>query len=172
MADSLIAEFTTQFAASAAVDKLLSRGVAREQLALRFDESVGRSAASASAPTTVISNLAHLGAREDSRHGSLGERIAHRLFRQRTPLDPPAPEALGYTHLVVRLDDPAAASALTELLHQAGAASVQREDVGLAVENPAVWPEPSAGAPADVQQARDAVPTIPRDPAPSKRPRH
>jgi hypothetical protein len=117
MADSLIAEFPSQFAASAAVDMLLSRGVARDQLALRFDETVGELVA------------------QDERHQTRGTRIAHRIFRQHALPDLPNPQRSGHTGLVVRLDDATAAPDLTNALREVGATSVQRLDTGPTVKD-------------------------------------
>ncbi|MET0331213.1 MAG: hypothetical protein ABW154_07275 [Dyella sp.] len=151
MVDSLIAEFPSQFAASAAVDMLLSRGVARDRLALRFDENVGQSVT------------------QDDRHEARGPRITHRLFRQRTLHDLPTPQTSGHTYLMVRLADATEVPELTEALRLAGATSVQRPDVDASA--PAQGP-PGEAASAEAHHAGDAVPATPRDALPPKHPRH
>ena len=61
MVELVVACFDTQFEANAAAERLLSRGLLREQIVLSFDESVGHSPSSSSAPTTVISQASHTG---------------------------------------------------------------------------------------------------------------
>ena len=160
MADSLVAEFSTQFEVSAAVDKLLSLGVARERLGLRVEDHAGRPAAPRA--TDVTSRLAKGATGEQSRPEVFSERAAHRRLGQPLPPGPSTPEALRHTCLLVRLDDPAAAAGLIELLRQAGASSVQRRDVMPATRklvNP-----PQSNEPMHV------VPAPPQPDSPPKRP--
>src|SRR5512142_3054172 len=64
----IVAKFDNQFAAASAFDKLMSRGLPRRKGVVQCDESVGLSAASASAPTTVVSRVSHRGEREGEKH--------------------------------------------------------------------------------------------------------
>lgn len=143
MADSLVAEFPTQFEASAAVDTLLSLGVARERLALHFEVDAGGGPGRPETPE---------------------ERAAHRLLRQPPPSDPSTQEALRHTCLLVRLDDPEAAAGLIEILRQAGASSVQRRDVVPATAKFAIRPQSNEHTRAPTAPPRPDSP--PRRPPP------
>jgi hypothetical protein len=72
------------------VERLFARGLRRDQVVLSFDESVGNSAASAGAPTTVISTVSHLGNRE----GPDATKKAHRVSGRRLPIHVPNPKVL------------------------------------------------------------------------------
>jgi hypothetical protein len=138
----IVAHFDNQFAACAAVDKLLSRGIRREHLVLDVDESVGNSAASASAPTSVLSNVSHHGASAGHRHVEL-----------RSPSHATEPSRFGHAVLTMELDDEMPADDVRHLLSASGAVSLQALDQPLPPENPMMWPAHGSGSPIDVERA-------------------
>ena len=143
MSELLIARFIDQFHASAAVDKLVGRGIARDQVALQFNESVGRSAASASAPTTVVSRLAH---RQRDDHASRSPQQPHPCERGRASLRVALP-----AHMQPRQ--------LEQWLREAGARSLEWSTQPLPQEADGFWPAQGEGSALDVQRARRAIPS-------------
>jgi hypothetical protein len=143
MADSLTAIFSTQGAAAAAVEKLLARGLPREHVVMRIDESVGNSAASSSAPTTVISGVSHAGPRETERH----------VLYSRSPFDVTPPDTFGHATVILDIVGDLSADYMLNLLIEAGATSVVHGDVTLPKENPDTSPVVDTGDPEDVEKA-------------------
>lgn len=153
VADLIVAKFGTQFAGMAIFERLLARGLRRDQIIVSIDESVGNSAASSSAPTTVISAVSHLGRREDRDTA----KKTHRTSGFRSPSDVPNPKAFGYTVVTVQLPGELSEDQVHQLLMDAGALSVVRENGALPAENPNMWPEIGRASSIDVQRAVAAV---------------
>ena len=154
MTELVVACFDTQFEASAAAEKLLSRGLRREQIVLSFDESVGNSPSSSSAPTTVISTASHTG-RIDT---STGRDKARSLFSSSRTPPLPDPSLIGRTTLVVELRGEMSMDDVCVLLDGAGASSVRsHEHAERRRENPAMWPEIGSASSDDVQRSIDAA---------------
>jgi hypothetical protein len=153
VADLIVAKFATQFAGMAIFERLLARGFRRDQIVLSVDESVGNSAASSGAPTTVISTVSHLGLRE----GRDAKEKTHRTSGFRSPSDVPNPKAFGYTVLTVQLPGELSADQVDHLLGDAGAQSIVRENGTSLIENPNMWPEIGYASNIDVQRAIAAV---------------
>ncbi|GLQ89321.1 hypothetical protein [Dyella flagellata] len=155
MAELVVACFDTQFEASAAAEKLLSRGLPREQIVLSCDESVGNSPSSSSAPTTVISEVSHTG-RIDTTTGR--ERPKRATFSDRTPMQLPDPSLIGHSTLVIELHGEMSMDDACALLESAGASSVrspeQKKHRG---ENPQMWPAVGRASQEDVQRSVDAA---------------
>ena len=139
--------------ADAVARGLLARGLRRDQIIVSVDESVGNSAASSSAPTTVISAVSHLGRREDRDTA----KKTHRTSGFRSPSDVPNPKAFGYTVVTVQLPGELSEDQVHQLLMDAGALSVVRENGALPAENPNMWPEIGRASSIDVQRAIAAV---------------
>ena len=153
MAELVVACFDTQFEANAAAEKLLSRGLRREQIVLSFDESVGNSPSSSSAPTTVISTASHTG-RIDTSTGR--EKAKSRFSFSRTP-PLPDPSLIGHTTLVVELHGEMSMDDACAVLDGAGASSVRsHEHAERRSENPAMWPAVGKASREDVQRSIDA----------------
>ncbi|WP_199100561.1 hypothetical protein [Dyella sp. ASV21] len=142
MSSLIVATFNNQFAVSSAVDKLLSRGMHREQLRISLDESVGNSAASSSAPTSVLSILSHQGHRQDQKASEV-----------RSPSHLPAPDQMGHNVLTVMLDAEMDAHDIRHLMERAGATSVIAREAVAPLENPQWWPEIGTGNRIDVERA-------------------
>jgi hypothetical protein len=153
VADLIIAKFETQFAGMAIFERLLARGLRRDQIVLSVDESVGNSAASSSAPTTVISTVSHLGQRESR---DAAEKTP-RTSGFRSPSDVPDPKAFGYTVVTVQLPCELSADQVFHLLGDAGAQSIIRKNAASLAENPNMWPEIGHASNIDVQRAMAAV---------------
>lgn len=159
MAELVVACFDTQSEAHAAAEKLLSRGLRREQIVVTFDESVGNSPASSSAPTTVISEASHTG-RIDTGTGQ--ERKKNRpssspISSSRTP-PLPDPTLIGHTTVVVELHGEMSMDDACALLDGAGASSVRsHEHIEQRSENPAMWPAVGNASREDVQRSIDAA---------------
>ena len=153
MAELVVACFDTQFEANAAAEKLLSRGLRREQIVLSFDESVGNVPSSSSAPTTVVSKASHTG-RIDTSSGR--EKKKSRFASSRTP-PLPDPALIGHTTLVIELHGEMSMDDACALLDDAGASSVRsHEHAERRVEDPAMWPEVGTASREDVQRSIDA----------------
>lgn len=159
MAELVVACFNTQFEANAAAEKLLSRGMRREQIVVSFDESVGHSPSSSSAPTTVMSQASHTG-RIDTSTGD--EKPGHakpksRFSSSRTP-PLPDPSLIGHTTLVVELHGEMSMDEACALLDGAGASSVRSPGrAERRKEDPAMWPEVGHASREDVQRSIDAA---------------
>ncbi len=153
MADLIVARFDTQFAGMAVYERLLARGVRRDQIALSVDESVGNSAASSSAPTTVISSISHLGKREE--RSAAGK--TRRASSFRSPGNPTSPKTFGYTVVTIQLSGVLSADQVRHFLDDSGAKSIVRESGALLAENPSMWPEIGHASNIDVQRAIAAV---------------
>lgn len=145
MSSLIVGKFPNQFAATSAFDKLMSRGLHRKQGNVRCDESVGRSAASASAPTTIKSRVSHQ-----------GDRGTHRVLRAPEVLPPPA--ELGYATLTVEIEDDAAVDdvlAVMQSMHASDVLVVPGEP--LPGEDVQFWPDDAQGNATDVARAIDAA---------------
>jgi hypothetical protein len=153
VADLIVAKFDTQFAGMAIFERLLARGLRRDQIVLSVDESVGNSAASSSAPTTVISTVSHLGQQE----GRDAAEKTHRNSGFRSPSDVPNPKVFGHTFVTVQLPAELSADQVYQLLSDAGARSIVRENGSSMTENPNMWPEIGHASNTDVQRAIAAV---------------
>jgi hypothetical protein len=158
MAELVVACFDTQFAANAAAEKLLSRGLRREQIVLSFDESVGASPASSSAPTTVVSEASHTGRIDTTTGREKSAKTGSRLASSRTP-PLPDPSLIGHTTLVVELHGDMTMDEACALLEEAGASSVRsrEEEAGRLAETPSMWPTVGEAPREDVQRSSDAA---------------
>jgi hypothetical protein len=146
MSSLVVAKFDNQFAATSAFDKLMSRGLRRREGVVQCDESIGRSAASSSAPTSVISHVSHRGKRE-------GERRA-----LRTPAEQPNPRAFGAAILVVEIHDDRALDEVMDVMRGMHALDVHVLPGKTLEENDApTWPEPDMGMEDEVDRAIDAA---------------
>lgn len=155
MTELVVACFDTQFDANAAAEKLLSRGLRREQIVLSFDESVGHAPSSSSAPTTVVSEASHTG-RVDTRTGH--DKPKRNSSSDRTPMQLPDPSLIGHSTLVVELRGEMSMDEVCTLLDGAGASSVRSHEQGQQRhEDPAMWPSVGHGSPEDVQRSVDAA---------------
>lgn len=155
MTELVVACFDTQFDANAAAEKLLSRGIRREQIVLSCDESVGNSPSSSSAPTTVVSQASHTG-RIDTSTGR--DKPKHTFSSDRTPLQLPDPSLIGHSTLVIELHGEMTMDDVCDLLDVAGASSVRSHEQGLRRrEDPAMWPSLGRASQEDVQRSVDAA---------------
>jgi hypothetical protein len=114
---------------------------------------VGNSAASSSAPTTVISSISHLGKREE--RSAAGK--TRRASSLRSPGNPTSPKTFGYTVVTIQLSGVLSADQVRHFLDDAGAKSIVRESGALLAENPNMWPEIGHASNIDVQRAIAAV---------------
>jgi hypothetical protein len=153
MTDLIVARFDTQFAACSAVDKLLSRRIRREQIVLSFDESVGNSAASSSAPTTVVSRVSHRGPKLGPK--AVGPERRSSSFR--SPQILPNPARFGHTMISLELRGELSAAQASSLLEKAGGHSITHESQAQLAENPSMWPENASAPGLDVDRAIDAA---------------
>jgi len=145
MNPQLIADFTTQFAAMAAVNKLLSCGLGREHVVVQVNGSVGMSAASATTSTNVISKVSDPGQRET-------EEPPHPHY----PSHLPYPAQFGQAQVTVELNDGLSADDIRFILELAGAQSIRRVDEKFVREDPKVWPAGRQGSGTDVKRAIEA----------------
>jgi hypothetical protein len=142
MSSLIVAKFDTQFAAAAAFDRLMSRGLQRGHGVVQCDESVGHSASSASAPTTVVSRVSHRGERQ-------GEK---RVMRAPDTLPPPM--QLGFATLSVQIDDDASIEEVMGVMRGLDAVDVHILPGELLHEvDASSWPEQGMGSRADVERA-------------------
>ena len=150
MSQLIEATFIDQFTASAAMEKLLSQGVAREQVVLRANSSVGNSGASSSATTNVVSEVSHRGQRTD--------KADHRneTTAIRSPLQSVEPAELGYTQLTVWPASEQHGEQLVVLLKQAGASSVTQREGEAPHDDPRVHPANGEASADDVERAVNA----------------
>jgi hypothetical protein len=154
MTELVVACFDTQFEANAAAEKLLSRGLQREQIVLSCDESVGGAPSSSSAPTTVVSQASHTG-RIDTSTGR--EKRQHAVFSDRTP-PVPDPRLIGHSTLVIELRGEMSMDDACALLDGAGASSVHSPKPGQQrVERPQMWPTVGSATQEDIQRSVDAA---------------
>jgi hypothetical protein len=142
MSDLIVAEFDTQFAAAAALDKLISHGLRRDSAVVRSSESVGGSSASSSAPTTVVSRVSH-----------------HAVPRNeiRAPADMRAPSRVGQATLTVELARAISLEDAMQVMKATGARDVHVVvNQKLDAEDPQLQPEVEYGSPLDVDRANAA----------------
>src|SRR5579859_2424028 len=135
------------------MERLIARGLRRSQVVLSVDESVGNSAASASAPTTVISTVSHQGRREIQ--DAAGK--THHDSGFRSPGDVTNPRLFGYTVVTIRLTGELPDDQIYRLLDDGGAQSIVRKNGVSVVENPDLWPDLGHALKVDVQRAIAAV---------------
>jgi hypothetical protein len=150
MAELVVACFDTQFEANSAAEKLISRGVQREQIVLTFNESIGNSPSSSTAPTTVISKVSHRG----SVDASEGKKKERHPFSDRSPSHIPDPSLIGHTTVVVELRGEMTMDEVCTLLESAGASKVNhtREQTRVP-EDPAMWPALGQASREDIERS-------------------
>lgn len=142
MSNLIVARFANQFAAASAFDKLMSCGLPRAKGVVQCDESVGRSAASASAPTTVVSRVSHRGDREGERQ------------HVRAPEDLPPPAAIGVAVLSVEIDDDGALEQVMLVMRELDAVDVHiLPGESLHEDDASLWPANTEGDRTDVDRA-------------------
>ncbi|WP_130618973.1 hypothetical protein [Dyella amyloliquefaciens] len=142
MSDLVIAEFRTQFAASSALEKLISRGMRRDDAVVCSSESIGHSSASSSAPTTVVSRISH-----------------HALLRNeiRSPAEDRNPSCVAHTTLTVELAGMLPLEDIMQVMKRAGACGVHLlVNQPLDREDPHLMPNVDYGSPHDVTRAVEA----------------
>jgi len=145
MSSLIVAKFDTQYAAVSALEKLMSRGLRQEHGVVQCDESVGRSASSSSAPTSVVSQLSHRGERE-------GEKRA-----VRAPDVLPNPADMGLAVLTVQIDDDAAIEVVMGVMRGLDALDVHiLPGETLPHEERDLAPHHGAGSSTDVDRAISA----------------
>jgi hypothetical protein len=145
MSSLVIAIFNNQFAATSAFDKLMARGLSRCEGVVRCDESVSGCAASASAPTTVVSRVSHLGKREGARS------------TVRIPGALPRPDELGFAVLAVEIHNDDALAEVVDVMHGLDALDVHIQPGEMLQENDAsIWPDQGMGNSTDVDRAIQA----------------
>lgn len=142
MSALIVAKFSNQFGAASAFDKLMSRGLPRRKGVVQCDESVGGSAASSSAPTTVVSRLSHRGEREGKQH------------HLREPASLPPAVEIGFAVLTVEIDDDALIEEVTDMLRGLHAVDVHVfPGQALQEDEASLWPEQGMGSQSDVDRA-------------------
>ncbi|RUL78366.1 hypothetical protein [Dyella choica] len=142
MPNLMIAKFDTQFAAASAEGKLLSRGLPHAHVTISVDESVGNSAASSSAPTSVVSSISHQGRREHRKVSEL-----------RSPSRLPEPAQMGHAVVTVELDEEMTADEVRHLMALVGATSIELSNRKAPIENSSMFPEHGASSSVDVERA-------------------
>ncbi|ULU23390.1 hypothetical protein DYST_00286 [Dyella terrae] len=142
MSNLIVAKFDSQFAAASVINKLLARGMRHAHVMACVDESVGNSAASSSAPTSVVSNISHQGHREGQKASEL-----------RSPSHLPEPTQMGHTVVTVELNDEMPVDDVRHLMELVGAASIELLDASSPTENPLMWPDYGTGSAVDVERA-------------------
>lgn len=148
MSPQLVADFTTQFEAMAAENRLLSCGLGREHVVVKVNGSVGRAAAGGSTTTSVIPDVADQSEslREDDRPSDT----------EKYPSPLPRPAQFGQAQVSVALDDALSAEDIRSILEVAGAQSIRRVDETFVREDPRVWPADPQGNIDDVRRAIEA----------------
>lgn len=142
MSDLVVAQFDTQFEASAALDRLIARGVRRRSAFVCSSESVGGSAASSSAPTTVVSRVSHHAAPDRA---------------TRAPADMRPPMQVGQATLTIELSGLVTLEEIMKLMQDAGARGVHvLVNQKPPVETAALAPDVEYGRPGDVARATSA----------------
>lgn len=139
MSDLVIAEFKTQFAASSALDKLICRGMRRDDAVVCSSESIGGSSASSSAPTTVVSRISH-----------------HAIPRNEicSPAVDRSPSCVAHTTLTVELAGVLPLEDIMQVMKKAGACGVHfLVNQPLDRDDPHLLPDVEYGSPQDVAHA-------------------
>ncbi|GLQ95474.1 hypothetical protein [Dyella acidisoli] len=159
MVELVVACFDTQFEANAAAERLLSRGLQREQIVLSFDESVDHSASSSSAPTTVVSKASHTGRMDTSTGRKKRKSLPSLLFASSRTPPLPDPSLIGHTTLIVELHGEMSMDDACTLLDIAGASSVRSQQHAKKPieENPEMWPSVGHASREDVQRSIEAA---------------
>jgi len=139
---AILAEFATQFAAFAAVQKLYSMGLPRERLQLFMHVREMGVPSSSDTPTMVVDET--LRGTDPSSSDAL----------QKEPFQP---QLTGRTQLTVELPCDLAEPELVQLLQGCGAERIRHAVVPDTAPNPAMWPEPDRVTADDAAQARAAA---------------
>lgn len=145
MSHLIVARFDNQFAATSVSDKLLSRGIRPAHIVIQVDESVGNSSASASAPTSIVSLISHLGHREHKKS-----------LEFRSPSSIPAPALIGQAMVSVVIDGEMTADDVRHLMQLMGATSIELREGDAPIENPLMSPEHGSCSPLDLERAISA----------------
>jgi hypothetical protein len=142
MKSLLVADFTTQFAAMACANKLMSCGLEREHVVVQVNGSVGKSASGASTSTSVIPNVADQNRRgsDDSSRSGYSDHL-------------PQPAQFGEAQVTVALDDGLSTDDVRFILELAGAQSIRCVDEEFVPEDSRVWPTGRQGSSTDVKRA-------------------
>ncbi|MBW4049562.1 MAG: hypothetical protein HIU89_17085 [Proteobacteria bacterium] len=148
MSPQLVADFTTQFEAMAAANRLMSCGLGREHVVVKVNRSLGRAAAGASTTTSVIPDVA------DQSESLRGDDRPSEKANYPSPL--PSPAQFGQAQVSVALDDVLSAQDIRSILEVAGAQSIRRVDETFVREDPRVWPADAQGNRDEVQRAIEA----------------
>lgn len=152
MSQLIIAQFNDQFTASAAVEKLLSRGVRREQVATRLEESMRDTPLAEATPTTAIPPA--------SREGDGATKKDGKLAQTRLPQYGVEPERFGRTVVTVAVGSDSAAEDIQQWLKAEGAVDLRSIEGELQVDgahhSTGSETQSTAAAEADVQRAIDA----------------
>jgi hypothetical protein len=150
MAELVVACFDTQFEANSAAEKLISQGVQRDQIVLTFNESIGNSPSSSTAPTTVISKVSHRGDMDANRR----KKKTRHPFSERSPSYIPDPSLIGHTTLVVELRGEMTMDEVCVLLESAGASKINHTNEQTHVpEDPAMWPALGRASRDDIERS-------------------
>lgn len=149
MSQLIIAEFNDQFTAAAAVDKLLSRGVQRDQVASRQVEGRGDTPLAAATPTTLIPAASRQAEGTTKKDGKLAE--------SRLPQYGVDPQRFGRTVISVAVGNAISAEEIQRWLKAEGANDLRATEGDLPVAEARTHTEPntasSATTEADVQRA-------------------
>jgi hypothetical protein len=142
MSRLIVARFDNQFAATSVSDKLLSRGMRPAHIVIQVDESVGNSSASASAPTSIVSLISHLGHRQGEKSSEF-----------RSPSSIRSPALIGHSVVSVVIDGGMAADDVRQLMQLMGATSIELREGDAPIENPLLSPEHGSCSPLDLERA-------------------
>ncbi|MBB6186122.1 hypothetical protein [Rhodanobacter sp. MP7CTX1] len=157
MSSQLVADFTTQFAAMAAANKLLSCGLGREHVAVMVYGSVGKSAANASTSTSVIPHVSD----QDLEVNDPPSELHY-------PSNIPEPAQFGYTQVTVELNHELSADDVRFILELAGPQSIRSVDEEFGREGPEVWSAGHYGNCTDVRRTIEASRAGESMPSPSR----
>lgn len=142
MKSLLIADFTTQFAAMACANKLMSCGLEREHVVVQVNGGVGKPAAGASTSPSAISNACGQNHRENDEPS-----------RSDYPNHLPHPAQFGEAQVTVALDDGLSTDDVRFIMELAGAQSIRSVDEEFVREESRVWPAGRKGSSTDVRRA-------------------
>jgi hypothetical protein len=159
----LTAHFPDQFAAMAAMNRLMGRGVPQSSLVPATDATIGRSSDTASEPSNFPSRVSHRGDREprNTSDSPSGERLP-----AGRNVEPATPAELGTSRLNVLLDGSLPEQEVRDLFRELGATRVEQGDGDFPEELPGVWPDASLGDADDVRRAIRASERGATDPEP------
>lgn len=140
------AQFATQAAAAAAMDRIEGYGVPHGDISVQYGENIGRSPATSSSPTTVVSHASQREPKEDAKDGRLATR---------TPTRIPDPAHIGACTVTVRCSDTQVSEEILAMLRQNGGGDV-RTARGDFVDDAAFVPTHGQARQIDVDRAIDA----------------